>query len=152
MQRITLELQSQQNLTKLPGMFPITINAKDKGFTEGSAYGLGAKADSLYEYLPKEFMLLGGHHPEYRQMYEKAIARAKESLFFRPLNKENLDILLSGTAHVGDNGIELDTRGQHLTRFVGGMVATAARVFEAPENLPIARQLVDGCIWVMVIS
>ena len=107
----------------------------------------GAMADSLYEYLPKEFMLLGGHHPEYQQMYEKAIKRAKETLFFRPLNAENRDILLSGTAQVHETGVELDTEGQHLVCFVGGMVATAARLFEHPEDLRVARKLVDGCIW-----
>ena len=147
-QRITREFQKQQDQTKLPGMWPVIINPKYTVFTGGQDYGLGAMADSLYEYLPKEFMLLGGHHPEYQEMYEKVIARAKESLFFRPLNKDNLDILLSGTALIDEHGnVELDPQGQHLACFAGGMVAISARLFRTPSELLIAQKLVEGCIW-----
>ena len=142
-------IQKQQDSTGLSGIWPIIVNPKDTNFRGGvgSDYSLGAMADSLYEYLPKEFMLLGGLHLEYRLIYEKVIARAKESLFFRPLTQGNLDILISGTVHVEEHGIELDTQGQHLVCFVGGMVAMAARLFKAPKDLEVARKLVDGCIW-----
>jgi mannosyl-oligosaccharide alpha-1,2-mannosidase len=83
-------------------------------------------------------------------MYEKVIETANKYLFFRPMTPENAKILLSGTAKyrttVGD--IKLDTEGQHLTCFTGGMVAIAAKIFERPGDLEIGKQLVDGCIWV----
>ena len=147
-QRVTLAMRDQQDQTKLPGIWPVFVNPRAKEFSHGSDFGLGAMADSLYEYLPKEFMLLGGLHEEYRHMYEKVITTAKDRLFFRPQNKENLDILLSGTVHVDGSGLQtLDTQGQHLVCFVGGMVATAARLFERPGDMDVARKLVDGCIW-----
>ena len=146
-QRVTQVFQDQQDQTKLPGIWPVIVNPKAEKFTDGSDYGLGAMADSLYEYLPKEYMLLGGQREEYRLMYEKVFATAKDRLFFRPLSRDNLDILLSGTVHFDGSEPKLDTQGQHLVCFVGGMVATAARLFETPENIPIARKLVDGCIW-----
>ena len=63
------------------------------------------------------------------------------------MNKGNQDILLSGNAHVNDDGqIDLDPQGQHLTCFVGGMIGIGAKLFERDE-LDIARKLVDGCIW-----
>ena len=34
-------------------MFPITINARHLDFTSDNTFGLGAMADSFYEYLPK---------------------------------------------------------------------------------------------------
>jgi mannosyl-oligosaccharide alpha-1,2-mannosidase len=83
-------------------------------------------------------------------MYERVIETANKHLFFRPMSQDNAQILLSGTVKfrtsVGD--IKLDSEGQHLTCFAGGMVAIAAKIFERPEDLEIGKQLVDGCIWV----
>jgi mannosyl-oligosaccharide alpha-1,2-mannosidase len=98
----------------------------------------------------KEYLLLGGLSPQYRSMYERVIETANKHLFFRPMTQDNAKILLSGTAKfrtaVGD--IKLDTEGQHLTCFTGGMVAIAAKIFDRPQDFKIAEQLVDGCIWV----
>ena len=56
-QRITDYFDSQQNLTQLPGMWPIGINAKEAIFTGDitgeNTFTVGALSDSLYEYLPK---------------------------------------------------------------------------------------------------
>jgi len=81
-------------------------------------------------------------------MYELAIETAKKHLFFRPLNPANQDLLLSGTAKKNAAGlIKLDPEGQHLACFTGGMVALAAKIFNRPHDIDVARQLVDGCIW-----
>lgn len=52
-QRITNVLDQQQNLTKLPGMWPVFVNAQTEDFSRDTFFSLGAMADSLYEYLPK---------------------------------------------------------------------------------------------------
>lgn len=52
-QRIYDVLEREQALTKLPGMWPVVVNAKDGNFTGDSGFTLGAMADSVYEYLPK---------------------------------------------------------------------------------------------------
>jgi mannosyl-oligosaccharide alpha-1,2-mannosidase len=52
-QRIYDVFEAQQSLTKLPGMWPLVVNARDLNFTEGGTFTLGAMADSTYEYLPK---------------------------------------------------------------------------------------------------
>jgi Glycosyl hydrolase family 47 len=52
-QRITNEFDRQQESTKLPGMFPVVVDAKNVDFGSDSGYTLGAMADSFYEYLPK---------------------------------------------------------------------------------------------------
>lgn len=51
--RITDQLVHQQNLTRLPGLFPIVVNPRDLNFTEGDTFTFGGMVDSLYEYLPK---------------------------------------------------------------------------------------------------
>ena len=93
-------------------------------------------------------MLLGGLVSQYRKLYIGAIEAAKKYLFFRPLNLENQDILLSGTVKKNAaNFLNLQPEGQHLACFTGGMVGIAAKIFERPDDLAIARKLVDGCIW-----
>ncbi|KAF1812520.1 class I alpha-mannosidase [Eremomyces bilateralis CBS 781.70] len=147
-QRITDALAEQQNDTHIPGLWPVALNAKKLRFTEDRSFTLGGMADSLYEYLPKEHLLLGGTTQQYAQMYEFAIEAAKEHLFFRPLTPGNQDILISGSVRKSSFGaLKQDPQGQHLTCFVGGMVALGAKIFSRPEELTTARQLVDGCIW-----
>ena len=94
----------------------------------------------------QQYMILGGVRQEYRRIYEIALDTAKKHTFFRPLNRENLDILISGTVNVENGEIQLDPVAQHLTCYVGGMVAIGAKIFQRDE-LAIARKLVDGCSW-----
>ena len=44
---------------------------------------------------------------------------------------------------------ELNTKSemQHLSCFAGGMVAIASKVFDNPDDLNLARKLVEGCLW-----
>jgi mannosyl-oligosaccharide alpha-1,2-mannosidase len=51
--RVMVILDEQQMQTKLPGMWPISVDAKNKNFTEDVGFSIGAMADSTYEYLPK---------------------------------------------------------------------------------------------------
>ena len=113
-QRITDLFEDQQNRTALPGMWPVFINAQDKDFASGDEFSLGAMADSLYEYLPKQFLLLGGLHFQYRQMYETFIEAAKTKMFFRVMNPENKKLLFSGVARASGNEINLDSSGKWL--------------------------------------
>ena len=100
-------------------------------------------ADSLYEYLPKEYLLLGGTQPQYRDMYKSAIKAAKQAMFFRPMTPENRDILMSGNLKRTETGLTLIPEGQHLVCFVGGMVAVGAKVFSLNDDLDIAKKLVS---------
>lgn len=52
-QRIMDVFEEQQDKTKLPGMWPVVVNAKTGDYTEFPGFTLGGMADSLYEYLPK---------------------------------------------------------------------------------------------------
>ena len=148
-QRITNALAAQQNFTKIPGLWPIALNAATLNFTHDRMFTFGGMADSMYEYLPKEYLMLGGLESQYQTMYEVAIEAAKTHLFFRPMTPENHDILISGTAKLDDvdEKIQLDPLGQHLTCFVGGMIAIASKIFSRPDDFDDARKLVEGCIW-----
>lgn len=146
--RVTDVLSMHQNTTRLPGMYPIMIDAQSQDFRKDRTFTLGGMADSVYEYFPKQHLLLGGRTPQYRDLYDFSILTARENLFFRPLTPSNRSLLISGTAKsTATNRVRLTPEGQHLTCFAGGMVALAARVFDRPEELDVARQLVDGCVW-----
>ena len=149
-QRITDELDKAQSLTKLPGLWPTVVNAERLTFTD-VGFTLGGMADSLYEYLPKQYMLLGGRDSQMERMYNESITTALEHIFFRPMVPDGKDFLISGEAHINEYSEDNHTivhvpKGQHLGCFTGGMVGMAAKIFEQP-HMDIARKLVDGCIW-----
>lgn len=146
--RITDAFQQSQSKTKVPGLWPIYIDTSSKDFGFDSTFTLGGMADSVYEYLPKQHLMLGGRTDQYRKMYDAALAKAKEVLFFRVLNPENKEIIVPGTMRFRNKKRhDRVAQGQHLTCFAGGMVALASRIFSQPEELDTAKQLVEGCLW-----
>lgn len=150
-QRITDVFRKQQMSTSLSGVWPIVVNAKDQVFNKGSAFTLGAMADSVFEYLPKMSALLGGRLPEYQDMYGKAMDTASEWLFFRPMTPTNEDILISGQVQVqvedSKTLVSPQREGQHLVCFVGGLYALGGKLFNNIKHQDLATKLVNGCIW-----
>ncbi|CAK7217933.1 hypothetical protein SBRCBS47491_003332 [Sporothrix bragantina] len=154
-QRISDVLASHQQITKLPGMWPVVIDASKPAFDEDDTFTINGKADSLFEYLPKQWLLLGGALAQPREMYEKWLPVAKKHLFRRVINAWNLKLVLPGEARVSDDPmtgrtVTTTARGEHLGCFAGGMVGLAARAFGGPDanaNLDLAAQLTDGCVW-----
>ncbi|KUL82573.1 hypothetical protein ZTR_09353 [Talaromyces verruculosus] len=150
-QRIMDVFDEQQEQTKVPGLWPVVVSAKTLNFHEFSGFTIGGMADSLYEYLPKQHVLLGGGSHQYQTLYLGALASMKNHIFFRPMTKDGQDVLLPGDVSWYDrDGVarpKIEPKAQHLSCFAGGMVALGAKVFEYPEDLSVARKLVDGCIW-----
>ncbi|KAK5996159.1 putative mannosyl-oligosaccharide alpha-1,2-mannosidase [Cladobotryum mycophilum] len=150
-QRITDLMAAQQDSTSLPGLWPLVVNAKEEVFNSGSSFTLGAMADSLYEYLPKMSALTGGQLPIYQTMYEKAMPIAVKHNLYRPMTPTNEDILISGSVSVGEQdgkkSIQLESQGQHLVCFLGGLLALGGKLFGRTEDLSVAGKLVDGCVW-----
>jgi mannosyl-oligosaccharide alpha-1,2-mannosidase len=146
--------------TPLPECYPHGLSSTSSYGTE--EFTLGSMADSTYEYLTKQYLLLQGQVEQYREMYESAVEVAKEKLLFRVMvPDESREIYVSGTYKVvgsgaiGDDDDEttphfegtLHTTGSHLTCFAGGMYALGAKVFSRPQDLAVAEKLTDGCFW-----
>ena len=124
----------------------------DVPYASREAYAIGGMADSTYEYLPKEYLLLGGQVQQYKTMYKDAITTIKEKLLFRPMTKNGDDILAVAkldvpTRNAAKPSSKETYEGTHLSCFAGGMFALGAKVFGMEEDLEIARKLTDGCIW-----
>jgi mannosyl-oligosaccharide alpha-1,2-mannosidase len=147
-QRIADELEKEQENTRLPGMWPITVDAQTPSFKEDTTFTLGAMSDSLYEYFPKQYLLLGGLLTQPKTLYENFIGVAKDRLIFRIYNPENEPLSISGDIRINRSGeAVLIPRTQHLTCFTGGMVALASKVFNRPGEMALAEELTAGCVW-----
>ncbi|KAI1317019.1 glycoside hydrolase [Xylariaceae sp. FL0255] len=151
-QRIYDEMEKAQSATRLPGMWPVVVDASTTpmGF-DGDGFTLGGMSDSAFEYLGKQYLLLGGAQEQPRRMYERFIDVAERHLLRRALHPSNVPIAFFGDAHIsvrGENEVVVTTpRTQHLTCFAGGMVGVAAKMFNRPADLEVAAQLTDGCTW-----
>ncbi|GAB7354856.1 hypothetical protein MBLNU459_g5232t1 [Dothideomycetes sp. NU459] len=146
--RVMKVFDDQQNATNIPGMWPVLVNAQTMNFTWHNTFTLGAMSDSLYEYLPKLYALLGGLEPMYEKMYLDSMAASIRYTLWRPMTPDKADILIAGTAYMDeDHKGALEFTGQHLVCFAGGMFALGGKLFSQPKHVDIGRQLTDGCIW-----
>lgn len=141
-----------------PEVASLTPTCDNPGFGPSSSGGreeftLGGMSDSTYEYLPKQYLLLGGHVEKYRTMYEVSAEVMKKHLIFRPMLPNSDDILFSGKRYVSwaEPGkipeTELQPEYAHLTCFAGGMFGMSAKIFDRPKDLEIAAKLTAGCVW-----
>ncbi|EXJ84764.1 mannosyl-oligosaccharide alpha-1,2-mannosidase [Capronia epimyces CBS 606.96] len=147
-QRITSCLEDQQDQTKMPGLFPHSVNARDCYFGDGVTFSIGGSADSVYEYLPKQHQLLRGATEQYKKLYQNAMGPVKKSILFKPMTPQNEDILMAGTLKAFTPGqVQFEPQMQHLACFAGGMFALGARLFGPSADLDVAQKLVRGCIW-----
>lgn len=80
-QRITDALEAAQKQTALPGLWPIVVNARTLEFNDRT-FTLGGMADSAYEYLPKQHVLLGGSNDQNKKLYLNAIDLIKKNTSF----------------------------------------------------------------------
>ncbi|KAK3115074.1 hypothetical protein LTR53_005940 [Teratosphaeriaceae sp. CCFEE 6253] len=146
--RITRLFDAQQEKTHLPGMWPVVVNAKSAELTEDTFFTLSAMSDSLYEYFPKMYALLGGLEPVYKKLYDGSMATAIQHNLWRPMTPDSADILISGNVRASSKDLaRLDPQGQHLACFTGGMFALGGKLFKEPSHVEIGKKLTDGCIW-----
>ncbi|KXT11942.1 hypothetical protein AC579_999 [Pseudocercospora musae] len=143
--RITNLFDEQQGLSQLPGMWPLSVNGEQADFHTGDTFSLAAFSDSMYEYLPKMYALLGGSD-QYARMYRWAMSTATQYMLYSPMiKKEDHNILLPGTVHVEDGGYTLQPELQHLVCFVGGMLAVGGRLLKNETHVDLGRRVTDGC-------
>ena len=115
-------------------------------------FTIGGQADSVYEYLPKQYMLLGGQEDVYQSMYKFAIETTTKRLLFRPMLPDERDVLLPGTLRTSGNlrdplKTSRKPEGTHLSCFAGGMFAVGAKLFNRENDIDLAKKLTEGCVW-----
>lgn len=82
-------------------------------------------------------------------MYLKTMNAVRQHMLYKPMTKDNRDILFSGRVTTGGkpNDIAFEPEVTHLTCFLGGMVGMGAKLFGIESDMKIAEQLTDGCVW-----
>ncbi|KUI61866.1 putative mannosyl-oligosaccharide alpha-1,2-mannosidase 1B [Cytospora mali] len=145
--RVRAFLARTQDQSQLPGMWPTAINFQFEEVMSDHAFTIGALADSLYEYLPKMFILTGGLEPSYEKMYRRAMDVIINHILFRPMLPDNQDILFSGTTFVREDRIDHVPEGQHLACFAGGMFLLGGKIFDIAPHVRIGERLTRGCSW-----
>lgn len=150
-QHISELLAASQEKTKLPGMWPVVVDAQKEYFDAGTTYTLGGMADSTYEYFPKMMALLGQQDGIYYDMYTRSMEAANEYLFYRPMTPTSEDILFPGFVDIDANDPsrkkELRPASGHLTCFTGGMLALGGKLISSNDHLLWADKLTNGCVW-----
>ena len=145
--RITDQFQLQQQHTRLPGLFPLVVNARDMDFKTGDMFTLGGMVDSLYEYLPKTHLLLQGGTSQYQELYLRALQTMSDHIIYRPMTRDERDIRIAGQVNTASGTLETEPQSQHLTCFTGGMVGLGSRAFGQSDMMRLAEQLTGGCTW-----
>ncbi|KAF9693932.1 hypothetical protein EKO04_007830 [Ascochyta lentis] len=149
--RITALLDRTQDTTRIPGLWPTTLNARKEEFNQSRFFSLGALADSTYEYFPKMHALLGGLEPVYQKLYTDSAEKIDEHMLFRPsLPDESLSkslLFCADVRSVRPNEVTLEPEMQHLTCFIGGMFGLAGRLFSKPSHIELGEKLTKGCIY-----
>jgi mannosyl-oligosaccharide alpha-1,2-mannosidase len=150
--RVTKVFSAAQDKTKLPGMWPIVVNARKPDLTGDTGFSIGAMADSTYEYFAKTYILLGGQEPVYKKLYEKSMEAAIQHTFFRPMTPGNADMLMTGFVRAEETRNTLNPEMQHLACYAGGMFALGGKIFNKPAHVTIGRKLTDTCVWAYKVS
>lgn len=145
-ERVKQFLRLTQRQTKVPGLWPRLLNFRDE-LADETMFTFAAGADSLYEYLPKMYALLGGLDNEYKEMALRALDTAKEELLFRPRTPNGDDVLMAGNLVSSKHEVARAYEMQHLTCFAGGMYSLAGKLFSRRDFVDLGSRLTSGCIW-----
>lgn len=96
--------------TELPGLYSSKL--RDEGTAYYSYHAIiGSLADSFYEYLLKEWILLDGKNNGFRDMFLSAVDTIKKYMVCRP-ESGSQEYAIFGTIYSADNHINLQM--EHL--------------------------------------
>ncbi len=142
-QRVMRHLRLMSRPTSLPpGLYPTFISPVNGEFVNADVT-LGARADSLYEYLLKQWLFSGGTDARVRQMYDDSVASIAEHLVASggQTRCNNCTFLRQWNHRTKVYSEKMD----HLVCFVPGMLALGAHGDAAAEHLQLAEKLMHTC-------
>ncbi|KAL0279923.1 UNVERIFIED_CONTAM: hypothetical protein PYX00_001372 [Menopon gallinae] len=128
------------HLEKTEGLVPIFINAQTGDFRSYSTITLGARGDSYYEYLLKQWIQTGRTIDYLKDDYITAINGVQKLLVKRTSKNKLLFIgeLLSG-------GKDFKPKMDHLTCYLPGTLALGVLYGMPMEHMALAEELIYTC-------
>ncbi|KAM6965363.1 mannosidase, alpha, class 1B, member 1b [Aplochiton taeniatus] len=123
---------------KLDGLVPMFINTNSGQFTHQGVYTLGARADSYYEYLLKQWIQGGKTESELLEDYLQAVEGVKKNM----LQKSSPN----GLTFVGEvSHGQFSPKMDHLVCFLPGTLALGAHNGLPADHMELAKQLMETC-------
>ncbi|XP_006863848.1 PREDICTED: endoplasmic reticulum mannosyl-oligosaccharide 1,2-alpha-mannosidase-like [Chrysochloris asiatica] len=123
---------------KMDGLVPMFINTHSGHFTHLGVYTLGARADSYYEYLLKQWIQGGKKEPQLLEDYVEAIEGVKRHLL---RHSEPSKLTFIGELAHGRFSAKMD----HLVCFLPGTLALGAHHGLPAEHMDLAKTLMETC-------
>lgn len=135
-QNVMLQIFS---LPRNAGLAPIYINAGNGQFRPGSHITLGARGDSYYEYLLKQWLQTGKKDDQLKEEYLKAMDGVKKLLVKKsePSKLTYVGELLSGRS--------FSPKMDHLVCFLPGTLALGYMHGLPRWHLELAEELIETC-------
>ncbi|KAI9254303.1 glycoside hydrolase [Sporodiniella umbellata] len=126
---------------RIPGLYPNEVSV-DGGYFSDTIISFGAMGDSAYEYFLKEYILTDGRIPQYARMYLESIDSMKQYMLTQ----------LEGTKFLYLPAYDALRREQqphmdHLTCFAPGMLAIGSKLFNRPDDLKVAKGILETCVY-----
>ncbi|GAN06720.1 glycoside hydrolase family 47 protein [Mucor ambiguus] len=125
----------------IKGLYPTSIDTHKGRFKDAIAT-FGAMGDSAFEYFLKEHLLVDGTIPQYGRMYMQSI-RSMKQYMLRQIPGYDMLLLPPFNTQTSTSKNAMD----HLTCFVPGMLAMGAKTFNEPEDMEIAKGLMETCVF-----
>ncbi|XP_038150034.1 mannosidase, alpha, class 1B, member 1b [Cyprinodon tularosa] len=123
---------------KLDGLVPMFINTNSGQFSHQGIYTLGARADSYYEYLLKQWIQGGRKEDQFLEDYLQAIEGVKRNL----LQKSSPN----GLVFVGElSHGQFSPKMDHLVCFLPGTLALGAHNGLPADHMDLAKELMQTC-------
>ncbi|KAM7093670.1 endoplasmic reticulum mannosyl-oligosaccharide 1,2-alpha-mannosidase [Molossus nigricans] len=123
---------------KKDGLVPMFINTHSGLFTHVGVFTLGARADSYYEYLLKQWIQGGRQDSRLLDDYLEAVEGIKRHLLRR---SEPSKLAFVGELTHGRFSAKMD----HLVCFLPGTLALGAHFGLPADHMELARALMDTC-------
>nr|XP_033817440.1 endoplasmic reticulum mannosyl-oligosaccharide 1,2-alpha-mannosidase [Geotrypetes seraphini] len=123
---------------KHDGLVPMFINTNSGQFSHLGIFTLGARADSYYEYLLKQWIQSGKKENELLEDYMQAIEGVKKNLLRKSIPKK-----LTFVGELAHN--RFSAKMDHLVCFLPGTLALGAHNGLAAEHMDLAKALLETC-------
>lgn len=127
-------------LEKISGLVPIFINANTGTFRNYATISLGARGDSYYEYLLKQWLQTGRKADDFLIVdYMRAIDGVLTKLLRRTPKEQHV--------YIGEliNGKDFKPKMDHLTCYLPGTLLLGHKFGMPTSHLLLARDLLETC-------
>ncbi|KNG51538.1 glycoside hydrolase family 47 protein [Stemphylium lycopersici] len=153
--RITTALATQHHTTRIPGLWPTSINPQALDFAINNTFNLDTTSLPAYADPPLLLHLLAVSPATspYTTLSTTAIDAIIRNLLFRPITPNNASILMASAAYTTPNGHVTRTHAISASSCaLGSTLALSAALTRNGTHLVYARLVTEGCIWASLHS